>query len=210
MTPPTTTQTRSREGRSTRETVIECASKLMRLHGYQKTSLDDVLRDSGVGKGNFYHYFKSKEELGHAILDQLVAEFLDRTLEPCFADTAANPVAQIRCFLDRVLDAQRGRNCVGGCPLGNLASELSDVHEGFRTRLAALFGAWRDRLTRALNDARARGLVTADCTPDTVAQFLVASLEGAILLAKVTKDISTLEGSIGEMKRYLASYEVQA
>ena len=208
MTPPTTTQTRHRDGRSTRETVIESASKLMRLHGYQKTSLDDVLRDSGVGKGNFYYYFKSKEELGHAILDQLVAEFLDRTLEPCFADPAANPLGQIRCFLDRILDAQRGRNCVGGCPLGNLASELSDVHEGFRTRLAALFAAWRDRLTRALNDARARGLVTPDCVPETVSQFLVASLEGAILLAKVTKDISTLEGSVVEMKRYLASYEV--
>src|SRR5688572_16754481 len=180
MTPPTTTHTRSREGRSTRETVIESAAKLMRLHGYQKTSLDDVLRDSGVGKGNFYHYFKSKEELGHAILDQLVAEFLDRTLEPCFADTAANPVAQIRCFLDRVLDAQRGRNCVGGCPLGNLASELSDVHEGFRSRLAAIFTAWRDRLTRALDDARQRGLVSADCEPESVSQFLVGSLEGAI------------------------------
>jgi TetR/AcrR family transcriptional repressor of nem operon len=204
----TQTATKVKEGKSTREVVIEAASRLIHLKGYQNTSVDDVLSASGVGKGNFYYYFKSKEELGHAILDQLVAEFLDRTLEPCFADPAANPLGQIRCFLDRILDAQRGRNCVGGCPLGNLASELSDVHEGFRTRLAALFAAWRDRLTRALNDARARGLVTPDCVPETVSQFLVASLEGAILLAKVTKDISTLEGSVVEMKRYLASYEV--
>jgi TetR/AcrR family transcriptional repressor of nem operon len=46
----------------------------MRLHGYQKTSLDDVLRESGVGKGNFYHYFRSKEDLGYAILDRVVVD----------------------------------------------------------------------------------------------------------------------------------------
>ena len=210
MSPAITTQTKAKEGRSTRETVIAAASRLMRLHGYQKTSLDDVLRESGVGKGNFYHYFKSKEELGHAILDQLISEFLDRTLEPCFAGETDNPVTQIRCFLDRVLEAQRGRNCVGGCPLGNLASELSDVHEGFRARLAAIFIAWRDRLTRALEDARARGLVSDDCAPPAVAHFVVASLEGAILLAKVTKDIEAMERSVVELKRYLAGYERSA
>ena len=208
-TPQSPPQTRPRDGRSTRDAVIAAAGRLMRLHGYQKTSLDDVLRESGVGKGNFYYYFKSKEELGHAILDQLIAEFLERTLEPCFADSDGNPLGQIRCFLDRVLAAQRGRKCVGGCPLGTLASELSDVHEGFRTRLAAIFTAWGDRLTRALETARQRGLVTDDCAPESVSQFLVASLEGAILLAKVTKDISTMERSVVELKRYLASYEVQ-
>jgi TetR/AcrR family transcriptional repressor of nem operon len=208
MTSETTTQSKSREGRSTREAVIAAGSRLMRLHGFSRTSLDDVLRESGVGKGNFYYYFKSKEELGHAILDQLIGEFLERTLEPCFADVEGNPLSQIRCFLDRVLDTQRGRNCVGGCPLGNLASELSDVHEGFRSRLAAIFTAWRDRLTRALEDARQRGLVSAECEPESVSQFLVASLEGAILLAKVTKDIGTMERSVVEMKRYLAGYEV--
>jgi len=201
------TSAKARDGRSTRDTVIAAATRLMRLHGYQKTSLDDVLRESGVGKGNFYHYFKSKEELGHAILDQLISEFLERTLEPCFAGETSHPVGQIRCFLDRVFELQRGSNCVGGCPLGNLASELSDVHEGFRTRLAAIFIAWRDRLTRALEDARARGLVTEACAPAVVAHFVVASLEGAILLAKVTKDIDAMEHSIVELKRYLGGYE---
>ena len=80
------------------------------MHGYNHTSLDDVLRESGVGKGNFYYYFKSKEDLGYAILDQIIASFLERTLEPCFADPDQGALAQIRCFLDRVLEAQRARN----------------------------------------------------------------------------------------------------
>lgn len=207
QTPQTT---RTRDGRSTREAVIAAASKLMRLHGYHGTSLDDVLRESGVGKGNFYYYFKSKEELGYAILDGLIADFLARTLEPCFADSDGHPVAQIHCLLDRVLEAQRGHNCVGGCPFGNLACELSDVHEGFRNRLTGVFATWRERLTGAVAGAQRRGLVTADCAPAAVAHFLVASVEGAILMTKLTKDIAVMEQCVAETKRYLASYEVKA
>ena len=203
------TQTgRTREGRQTREAILEAATELMHLKGYQATTLDDVLRESGVGKGNFYYHFKSKEELGYAILDQVIASFLGRTLDPCFSDAAAPRLSQIRCFLDRVLAAQRERNCVGGCALGNLASELSDVHEGFRARLSSVFSAWQERLTGVLGEAQAAGSVRSECRPDAVAQFLVASLEGAILVTKLTKDITVMERCVEELKRYLTLYEV--
>ena len=199
--------TKTRDGRSTREAILEAASRLIHVHGYNHTSLDDVLRESGVGKGNFYYHFKSKEELGYAILDQIIASFLERTLEPCFADPEERALSQIRCFIDRVLEAQRERNCVGGCPLGNLASELSDVHEGFRARLASVFSTWRERLTLVLRRAQSGGEVSAACRPEAVADFLVASLEGAILLTKLTKDIAVMEQCVAEMKRYLSLFE---
>ena len=205
-TSPTQT-TRMRDGRQTREAILEAATELMHLRGYQATTLDDVLRESGVGKGNFYYHFKSKEDLGYAILDQVISAFLERTLDPCFSETSTPRLTQIRCFLDRVLAAQRERNCVGGCALGNLAAELSDVHEGFRERLSGVFKAWRERLTGALEQAQAAGSVRADCRPDAVAQFLVASLEGAILVSKLTKDITVMERCVEELKRYLTLYE---
>ena len=199
---------RTREGRQTREAILEAATGLMHLKGYQATTLDDVLKESGVGKGNFYYHFKSKEDLGYAILDQVVSVFLERTLDPCFSETSTPRLTQIRCFLDRVLAAQRERNCVGGCALGNLAAELSDVHEGFRERLSGVFKAWRERLTGALAQAQAAGCVRPECRPDAVAQFLVASLEGAILVTKLTKDITVMERCVEELKRYLTLYEV--
>jgi TetR/AcrR family transcriptional regulator, transcriptional repressor for nem operon len=205
-----TVSPRPRDGRSTREAVIAAAMRLIHVHGYNAMALDDVLRESGVGKGNFYYHFKSKEDLGHAILDQIVDGFLERTLAPCFADSDGAPLGQIRCFLDRVLEAQRERNCVGGCVIGNLASELSDVHEGFRTRLATLFTAWQARLATALDSARRRGELTSGSDPETVARFVVAALEGAILLAKVSKDIRVMEQCVGELKRYLALHEVRS
>jgi len=116
----------------------------------------------------------------------------------------------VGCFLDRVLEAQRKSNCVGGCAMGNLASELSDVHEGFRARLASVFTLWRVRLTTALTEAQARGEVVASCRPEATAQFLVAGLEGGILLTKVSKDIAVLEQCVSELKRYLTLYEVRS
>jgi len=208
MTTKTTESgTKTREGRSTREAILEAASRLIHVHGYNHTSLDDVLRESNVGKGNFYYHSKSKEELGYAILDQIIGSFLERTLEPCFSDPQGRALTQIRCFLDRVLEMQRERNCVGGCPLGNLALELSDVHEGFRGRLASVFAAWRERLTLALRTAQSQGAVGSECRPEAVADFLVASLEGAILLTKLTKNIAVMEQCVVEMKRYLSLFE---
>jgi len=199
-------EARSAKGAATRDQILDAASRLIYLRGYHSTSLDDVLREGGVGKGNFYYYFRSKEELGFAIIDRLVQGFAERTLEPAFADAEADPITQIHDFLDRLLDNQRQRKCVGGCPMGNLASELSDVHEEFRKRLAGIFLRWGTRLTEALERGQARGQVRADADAAGLAQFIVAALEGAILLTKVSKDIGVMEQCVQHLKDHLTLY----
>ena len=202
----TVSETRSTKGAATRDQILNAAARLIHVQGYHSTSLDDVLRESGVGKGNFYYYFKSKEDLGYAIIDRITRGFVERTLGPSFQDADADPVGQIRTFLDRVLDAQRQRNCVGGCPMGNLACELSDVHEGFRQRLADIFERWRVMLATTLERGRESGRLRADLDAASAAGFVVAALEGAILMAKVTKDISVMEKCVVELKHHLTLY----
>ena len=199
-------ETRSTKGAATRDQILNAAARLIHVQGYQSTSLDDVLRESGVGKGNFYYYFKSKEDLGYAIIDRITQGFVERSLGPAFADASADPVEQIHGFLDRVLEAQRQRKCVGGCVMGNLAAELSDVHEGFRQRLAGIFDVWRTHLAEAVSRGQARGRLRADMDASRVAQFLVAGLEGSMLLSKVTKDITVMERCVEELKRHLTLY----
>jgi TetR/AcrR family transcriptional repressor of nem operon len=200
------TETKRARGAQTRDQILDAAARLIHLQGYHGTALDDVLRESGVGKGNLYYYFKSKEDLGYAIIDRLVRGFVERTLEPAFADPEGDALAQIHGFLERVLDNLRQRNCVGGCPIGNLASELSDVHEGFRRRLAEIFVQWRATLAGALRRGQAAGTVSAGCDPDGLAHFLVAALEGAILMSKMTKDITVMERCVDELKLHLTLY----
>jgi TetR/AcrR family transcriptional repressor of nem operon len=90
--------------------------------------------------------------------------------------------------------------------MGNLASELSDVHEGFRKRLAGIFLRWRVRLTGALERGQVTGRLRMDFDPVGLAQFIVAALEGAILLTKVSKDISVMEQCIEHLKHHLTLY----
>jgi len=197
---------RSAKAAATRDQILDAAARLIHLRGYHGTSLDDVLRESGVGKGNFYYYFRSKEDLGFAIIDRVVERFLERTLEPAFVDPTADPLDQVRAFLDRLLEVQRQRNCVGGCPMGNLACELSDVHEGFRQRLADIFERWRVMLATTLERGRESGRLRADLDAASAAGFVVAALEGAILMAKVTKDISVMEKCVVELEHHLTLY----
>jgi TetR/AcrR family transcriptional repressor of nem operon len=189
-----------------KEQILQVATRLMALQGYHRTPLDDILRESGVGKGNFYHYFRSKEDLGYAILDRLLERLETRTLTPIFGDVAGPPLAQIEAFLDQILATQRAGNCIGGCPIGNLAMELADAHEGFRQRLAGGFERWRQCLAAALTRARIAGALEPDVEPDDLARFLVAGIEGAILLTKVQKDIRIMEHCVTELRRHLALY----
>jgi TetR/AcrR family transcriptional repressor of nem operon len=189
-----------------REQILDAAMRLMMVRGYHRTGLGDILRESGTGKGNFYHHFHSKEELGYTILDRIVGEFTAATLDPVFGDDGRPPVAQVEAFLDAIVAMQRARNCVGGCPLGNLAMELADAHEGFRRRLTGAFDEWQRRVAAALARATAEGELAPDADPGRLAAFLVAGLEGAILLTKVEKDIGVMEACVGELRRHLAFY----
>ena len=193
--------------RSTKDQILDAASGLISVKGYHCTSVDDVLRDSRVGKGNFYYYFRSKEELGYAILDRVVQGFVQQTLEPSFGDPSLSPLNRIHRFFDRLVESLRQRNCVGGCPMGNLASELSDIHEGFRHRLAEVFTLWRERVRQALWQAQAEGELSARAEPERMAHFIVAALQGAILMTKVTREIEVMEQCVAELKAHLALYK---
>src|SRR3989442_8066415 len=114
MTTKTTESgTKTREGRSTREAILEAASRLIHVHGYNHTSLDDVLRESNVGKGNFYYHFKSKEELGYAILDQIIGSSSNERSSPASRTlrgersrrSAASSIVSSRCNASATVSA---------------------------------------------------------------------------------------------------------
>lgn len=90
--------------------------------------------------------------------------------------------------------------------MGNLASELSDVHEGFRRRLAEAFARWRDQVSDVIGRAQAQGELAARAEPARMAQFMVAALEGAMLMSKVTKEIEVMEECVAQLKEHLGLY----
>jgi TetR/AcrR family transcriptional repressor of nem operon len=190
---------------TTKQHIIEVASRLMHLQGYGGTSVDDILRESGVGKGNFYYYFKSKEALGYAIIERNLQRFSDEVLTKAFASDK-DGVTQINDFLDMILELHRKRNCAGGCLIGNMAMEMSDVHQGFRKKIQHVFETWRKEVADAVRRSTSSGRLTDDVDSTRMAQFIIAGVEGGILLARVKKDIGVLENCFAELKTHIGMY----
>ena len=192
---------------STREQILDAAGRLIHLRGFHNTSVDDILRESGVGKGNLYYYFKSKDELGFAALDRTLDRIREEVLVGLFAPEG-NPWKQLDAFLDYLVERARRDGCTGGCPLGNLALEMSDIHEGFRTRLSQAFGQLRSAIEEALGRARAQGTLRIGADVSRLAHFIIAGLEGAFMMGKLHRDIEVMTSVVEELKTHLAQYRV--
>jgi TetR/AcrR family transcriptional regulator, transcriptional repressor for nem operon len=187
--------------------ILDAASRLIHIRGFNNTSVDDILRESGAGKGNFYYYFKSKDELGFAILDRSVERIRQDLTEKYFTK-GTDPWEQLQGFLDFPVEWARERGCTGGCPLGNLAVEMSDIHEEFRQRLNRAFDELRSRIELSLEQARNQGTLQGDANIPRLAHFIIAGFEGAFMLGKLRKDPEVVAAVIAELKYHLAQYRL--
>jgi len=195
-------QTETTRLKDTKEQILQTACRLIHRRGFNSTSLEEILRESGVGKGNFYYYFKSKDDLGFAILDRLALWTREEVGRGIFG-IRENPVEEIFDLFDFLLSMQREAGCMGGCPLGNLALELSDIHDGFRQRIEEIIGTWQSQIADALSRAQAKGHLVHNVQVERLAGFIFAGIEGAILLAKVRRDVAVLEGCLEELRKYV-------
>lgn len=190
---------------NTKDHIIEVASGLINLRGFNNTSVDAVLQASGAKKGSFYYYFKSKEDLGYAIIESHLRRFSDHVLGKAFSGKE-DALMELEDFLDIILELHRQRNCSGGCLMGNMAMEMSDIHEGFRRKFQEVFEDWRIRVAGVLQKAKISGQFNDHMDSTRLAQFVVAGVEGGILLSKVKKDIKVLENCFKELKTHIRMY----
>ena len=196
-------------GAATRENVLSHAAALIRERGFRSTSIGDLLERADVQKGSFYYYFPSKEALGHAVLDRWIEELNVHLLDPLTAEAGAPPLDRITACLEGFVTEQDKSGCRGGCPFGNLAIELADVHEGFRERLSSAFRSLADGFSTLLDRAKVAGTLRQDADAKALGEFLVATIEGGILLAKVHKSCASLATVVRASLAHLNSYRAR-
>ncbi|HEX4487976.1 MAG TPA: TetR family transcriptional regulator C-terminal domain-containing protein [Terriglobales bacterium] len=189
-----------RDPERTRKRLLSAASQEVYKSGFQGTDLETILDAAGVTKGALYYHFENKEALGYAVVDEVLTGITrEKWLEPLRG--AADPLAALKgIFLGTSL---RPEHVAGGCPLNNLAQEMSPLDEGFRKRLAKVFALWHGAIAGALRDAQKRGLVRRDVNADETATFLMAAYEGYISLSKNSQDASLLRQGNKALAQYL-------
>ena len=183
------------EKKDTRGEIIRAASNHMALHGYNSSGIDAILKEANVPKGSFYHFFKSKEDLGIAVINTF-AMALEQKLETFLFDHETAPLDRIRNFFKNSLMQLQQNECTKGCLLGNFGQEMSDVNERFRFRLDDIFNTWRKRFADCIREAQADGSVSKEIDPDNVAYFMLSGYEGSILSSKVMRSPRPMENFI--------------
>src|SRR5438270_1286031 len=163
---------------ATRQKILLAAFAEFYKNGFQGGSLNHIVETAGTTKGALFHHFAGKQELGYAVVDEIIRPIAaHRWLDPMIDST--NPIAELkRAFRQHVKEDIDSGHFVQGCPLNNLAQEMSPLDEGFRTRIDGLYNDWRKALASALAEGIKSGKVRKDIAPRNVAALIVASQMG--------------------------------
>jgi AcrR family transcriptional regulator len=182
----------TRRGRASRERIVEQAAELFAERGIAAVSVDEVLAAAGAGKGQFYHYFRSRDELAAAAVGFRCAQVVAGLGE------ALGGVSSLVGLEQALAGFVTGFEQSGmpGCPIGTLATEVAGRNEDARIQAAAGFDAWEQLLADALERMRQRGELRTDAGPAVLATGLLASIEGGMVLSQVRGDMAPLRVAV--------------
>lgn len=191
-----------KDDKTTRDILISSASRLVATKGFDRTSVQDVMDEAGVGKGSFYHHFSSKDELGLAVLEQDRASFmemLDACLEP------GEGIDALGRFFETALQKHSATGFIGGCLWGNTALEMSDCNSAFIEPVDTVFREWSDRLSRVIDTAQKNKEIRDDANDSDLSLVVVAAIEGSIMLSRLRKDEKPMRTCLALLLRLLRS-----
>lgn len=177
--------TTTSKGEKTRAHILKATRKLLVAQGFHNTSISAVIEATGVKKGNLYYHFASKEALGLAVLEDAKDEFFAFLAK---ALAGLDPVEKIINSCQAICREQEKNNFVGGCLFGNTALEMADSNRKFSGVIQEVFHRWTGLLAAHLDEALQAGLLPAATRPQLLAKTVVATLEGGIMMSRVSKN----------------------
>jgi TetR/AcrR family transcriptional repressor of nem operon len=188
------------KGRATKERIVRVASELMLERGVARTTIEDIQDAANVSTSQMYHYFGDKEDLVAAVIDLQSSQVLGRQQLALFP---LDSIAALVRWRNAVVDVMRGRGCIGGCPIGSLANELSDTDPLARARLARAFAQWEDMIREGLAAIVDRGELPSGSDVDRLAMAVLAGVQGGLLLSQLRRDTEVLEAALDTMIEHL-------
>ncbi|MGD8672019.1 MAG: TetR family transcriptional regulator C-terminal domain-containing protein, partial [Thiogranum sp.] len=191
----------------TRQRILDAAFMEIYRNGFQGMRLDDVLVVTGLTKGALYHHFPNKRALGYAVVDEVILPTIEAMwLQP--VKNAADPLQGLITVIEQLPDNKPPEVIQYGCPVNNLAQEMSPLDEGFRQRLDYIFRLWHDVTEQALERARQQGRIRDDVNCDETATFILAAVEGCIGIAKNAQSKERLRSCNRGLVGYLRSLQL--
>lgn len=173
------------KGEITRERVLKAARVLINQNGFNNTSISDIINATGVKKGNLYFHFESKEKLGLALVEYAKNEYLTYLTKNMKGNT---PLEKIDSLLNAIYNFHAEKKFIGGCIFGNIALEMSDSYNQYSNLIKEVFEEWISLLSGLLKAAINSRDLNINIQPGILARHIVASLEGGIMMARLSKN----------------------
>jgi AcrR family transcriptional regulator len=192
--------------RETRTRILEAARRLFHEQGYAATGVATILREAGVHSGSLYHFFPSKEALLAGLLEHYPSLFGPLVSGPVEA-RVRDPVERVFALLGVYRRLLERSGCRLGCPIGNLALEVSDNHPEVRPLLERNFATWSGTVSRWLRESRR---LPPGVDLDRLARFVLAVMEGAVMQARAAGRLAPFDATVEELRAHVRMLEASA
>jgi len=193
----------ARDADSTRRKLLEAAFEEIHRHGFQAASIANILEHTGLTKGALYHHFPTKQDLGLAVIDEVIgARLEERVFGPL--RTSRTPMATLLEVIGGSLGRYRDTEAIRlGCPLNNLMQEMSPLDDAFKQRLNGILATWGRTVEDALSRARRAGGLRAGVDCRAAALFIVSAWEGCIGIAKSLQSPDSIGLCMQQLQGYV-------
>jgi AcrR family transcriptional regulator len=177
------------KGDETRRQIIEKAAPIFNQQGFAGSSLAELMQATGLQKGGIYRHFKSKEELAVEAFDYALTTV--KNLRFAEIDPEMPAIAQLKEFIENFVE--RRSSIPGGCPLWNTAIDCDDGNSALRERAIVALQSWMTRLTNIIEQGIENQEIVPEVEPEALASLLISSLEGALVMKRLTNRIEPLQ-----------------
>jgi TetR/AcrR family transcriptional repressor of nem operon len=187
---------------NTRLTILQKAFELIYINGYQATSIDDIIATTKVTKGAFYYHFKTKDEMGLAVINDLMyGSMADTFVKPL--SNSNDPITDIYALMHYLLMKDPFLQVKYGCPAGNLTQEMSPLNTEFNSALTNLTKEWQDAIQKSISNGKKAGNVNIKVNASHVAYFVMSGYWGIRNFGKLQNSKDCYKLYLKELKNYL-------
>src|SRR5438270_3155052 len=178
--------------RSLRDQILRAGLPVLFRSGYHAASVRDICAAAGAPQGSFTNHFRSKEAFAVEVFNRYF-DYLKDLVAAALTDETRTPRQRLKRYLDVITDKLERDRWMIGCLIGDFSLQVSSHSKRLRQRLDAIFQEWRALFAGCIAAAQSAGEIESQFEATELAEFLLASWEGAILRMKVERSPAALE-----------------
>lgn len=192
-----------KKAEATRLNILQKAFELVYMKGYQATSIDEIIASTAVTKGAFFYHFKNKEEMGLAMIKEVMHPGMSPYMIQVLGGTN-NPIDDIYNMIKDLLLVNPFFKVAYGCPAVNLIEEMAPLNDSFKKALSNLMLEWQHAIEKTLEKAQLDGQLNSTFKPKQVALYITVSYSGVRNIGKIMGEKSYV-AFLEQFKVYLQS-----